>query len=110
MGTNTSNDLDAKITSAVKAKLAAAVAEAVQKALANQNAGQQSAQSLLRMSESTTSTLLAFKLEEIGYFNPELDIHYGEGDIITVSKDLYTRDMHLFVNWIKDAVGLKEAD
>ena len=98
MGTNTPNNLDAKIASAVEAKLAMAVAEAVQKALANQNAGQQSAQSLLRISESTTLTSPIFKLEEIGYFNPELDIHYGKEDIITVSKNLYTWDMYLFIN------------
>jgi len=41
---------------------------------------------------------------EAGYVYPDLDISEGEGDAVTVSNDLIFRDVHLFIDKLKDAV------
>ena len=59
---------------------------------------------------ANTISFLIFKLEEIEYYNLELDIWYDEEDIVTIEKDSYTWDVHFFISQIKIAVTIKEAD
>ena len=61
-------------------------------------------------SSANTTNFLIFKLEEIEYYNSELDIQYDEENIITIEKDSYIQDMHLFISQIKNAAAIKEAD
>jgi len=44
---------------------------------------------------------------EAGYFYPDLDISEGEGDAVTVNNDLVFRDVHLFIDKLKDAVAYR---
>ena len=44
---------------------------------------------------------------DIGYFDPLLDKAYGEGELLTVGKDTYYRNVHLFVERIKDIAMIK---
>lgn len=46
---------------------------------------------------------------ELGYFDPQLDKSYPKGDIISVNKETWIRDVHLFVARVKDLVNLKGA-
>ena len=59
---------------------------------------------------ANTISFSAFKLEEIEYFDLKLDTWYDEEDIVTVEKDSYTWDMHLFISQIKNAAAIKKAD
>jgi len=90
-----SNDLDARIEAAVQYMM--------------HNLDIQFWQQNLNSLINTISFLI-FKLEEIRYFDSELDTWYDEEDIITVEKDSYTWDMHLFISWIKNVIAIKEAD
>ena len=72
---------------------------------------------IVNLTDTLITTLLtntisssAFKLEEIEYFDSELDIWYDEEDIVTVEKDSYIWDVHLFINQIKNAAAIKKAD
>ena len=47
---------------------------------------------------ANTISFLIFKLKEIRYYDSELDTQYDEEDIVTVKKDFYTQDMHLFIS------------
>ena len=51
-----------------------------------------------------------FKLEEIRYYNLELDTWYDEENIVTVEKNSYIQNMHFFINQIKNAAAIKKAD
>ncbi|CAG8950508.1 hypothetical protein HYFRA_00007005 [Hymenoscyphus fraxineus] len=44
---------------------------------------------------------------DIGYFDPRLDESFGKGDIVTVGKDVWFRDVFLFTERIKDIALLK---
>ena len=44
---------------------------------------------------------------ELGYFDPHLDKSYGEGEIVTVGKDVYYRSVILFVERIHDLAAVK---
>ena len=46
---------------------------------------------------------------DLGFFDPHLDKSYGDGDIVTVGKDIYYRSVILFVERIKDLVSTKGA-
>ena len=61
-------------------------------------------------SSANTISFSVFKLEEIEYFNLELNIWYDEKNIITVEKNSYTWNMHFFISQIKNATAIKEAD
>ena len=63
-------------------------------------------------SDSSTNTIsfLIFKLEEIKYYDSELNIWYDEENIITVKKNSYTQNMHFFISWIKNVTAIKKAD
>ena len=45
----------------------------------------------------TTEPQVTWKSEEIGFFDPHLDVSYGVGDLVSVRKNIYYCDMHLFV-------------
>ena len=46
---------------------------------------------------------------DLGYFDPHLDKSYGEGEIVTVGKDVYYRSPILFVERIRDLATIKGA-
>jgi len=84
--------------------LDARIAAAVQQALANLDVRprQQSPDP-----PASTTNLPAFKIEEIGYFHPDLDKSYGEGDVVFSGKDTLIRDVHLFCDRIRDVAELR---
>ena len=43
-----------------------------------------------------------FNATEIGYFDRDLDLTYGKGDCVTVGREVYYRDVRLFVVKFKD--------
>jgi hypothetical protein len=107
-------DLNQRITNAVArameaehATTARTVADAIRDALGQQHQPPPRNQT---QNEPPVTPSIPFKIEEIGYFDPELDARYGEGDIVTVGKESYTRDVHLFVSRLKDAAAIKGAD
>lgn len=44
---------------------------------------------------------------DIGYFNPHLDASYSEGEIVTVGKEIYYRNVYLFVKQVQDLASIK---
>ena len=50
----------------------------------------------------------SFKTEELGFFDPELPIEYGSGNVIKTSKDTIYRSVHLFVQQITDMTNIKD--
>lgn len=56
---------------------------------------------------STGSDNGKWNATEIGYFDPHLDKSYGDGEIVTVGKDVYYRSVLLFVERIKDVASVK---
>ena len=57
----------------------------------------------------TGSGSLSWQLADLGYFNPMLDKSYGEGEVVTVGKDVYYRSVILFIERIKDLASVKGA-
>lgn len=49
----------------------------------------------------------AFRAEDIDYFDPHLDEAYGKGDIVQMGKDVYYRDVHLFLGQAKSVAMAK---
>jgi hypothetical protein len=52
---------------------------------------------------------IPFRADEVGYFDPDLDETQGEGDMVTIGKDLWFRDVFLFTDRLKD-VAVTKAD
>lgn len=50
---------------------------------------------------------IAVQPEDIGYFDPHLDEAYGKGDIVHIGKDVYYRDVHLFLGQAKSIAMAK---
>ena len=46
-------------------------------------------------------------MENIGFFDPNLPISYGEGEVVLVGKKLYYRNIILFTKRIKDLAIIK---
>ena len=44
---------------------------------------------------------------DLGYFDPHLDKSYGEGEIVTVGKDIYYRSVILFIERVRDLATIK---
>jgi len=40
---------------------------------------------------------ISFKVEKLNFFDPELPIEYGLGDVVRIGKDTIYRNVHLFV-------------
>ena len=55
------------------------------------------------------SQLTHWKADEIDLFNPHLDKSHEEGEIVTVSKDVYYWSVMLFIEHIQDIVTIKGA-
>ncbi len=55
----------------------------------------------------STPSISAFRAEDIGFFTPHLDEAYGKGDIVQMGKDVYYRDVHLFLGQAKAAATIK---
>lgn len=60
------------------------------------------------MSSSSATVLTAFQPKNVGYFDLHLDEVYGKGDIIQMGKDIYYRDMHLFLGQAKSVAMAKD--
>ena len=58
---------------------------------------------------SNGSTGGGWQAADLGYFDPMLDKSYGEGEVVTVGKDVYYRSVILFVERIKDLASVKGA-
>ena len=52
----------------------------------------------------------SFRAQDVGFFDPTLDESYGPGDVVQVGRDVYYRNVYLFVERIKDAVNMYTAD
>ena len=50
---------------------------------------------------------IQFRPEELGFFDPQLPISYGGGDIVVLGRDTYYRNVHVFISRIKDLVAAK---
>ena len=59
------------------------------------------------ISTVTSSSNSKWNATELGYFDPYLDKSYGEGEIITVKKNMYYRSVILFVERIHDLATVK---
>ena len=59
---------------------------------------------------ANTISFSVFKLEEIEYFDSELDIWYDEKNIVTVEKNSYIQNVHFFISQIKNVIAIKKAD
>ena len=46
-------------------------------------------------------------MEDIGFFDPNLPISYGEGEVVSIGKKLYYRNIILFTKRIKDLATTK---
>ena len=46
-------------------------------------------------------------MEDIGFFDSNLSVNYGEGEVVLVGKELYYRNIILFIERIKDLVIIK---
>ena len=46
-------------------------------------------------------------MEDIGFFDPNLSISYGEGEVVLIEKELYYRNIILFIKKIKDLAIIK---
>jgi hypothetical protein len=65
----------------------------------------------LKASENTAlQTKSNSHASDVGFFDPQLDPSYGPGDVAQVGRDLYSRDVYLFVEKVKDAVIMSGAD
>jgi hypothetical protein len=52
----------------------------------------------------------SFRVFDVRFFDPQLNPSYDSGDVIQIERDLYYRDVYLFVKRVKDAVIMSEAD
>ena len=59
--------------------------------------------------QEPTAPSTSWHASDIGYFDPLLDKAYGEGELLTVGRDTYYRNVHLFVERIKDLAMIKGA-
>ena len=50
-----------------------------------------------------------WRADEIGLFDPHLDKSHGDGEIVTVGKDVYYRSVMLFIERIRDMATIKGA-
>jgi hypothetical protein len=48
---------------------------------------------------------IPFRADEVGYFDPDLDA--DDGDMVTIGKDLWFRDVFLFTDRLKDVAVIK---
>ena len=64
-------------------------------------------QHLIYLSFTAAAVEPCWKAEEIGFFDPYLDASYGTEDLVSVGKDTYYRDIHLFTAQIVNIVRIK---
>lgn len=50
---------------------------------------------------------VGFTPEEVGFFDPLLNQAYGPGPVITVGEDAVYRDVHLFMERLRDVAMIK---
>ena len=54
-----------------------------------------------------TERPLGWRDSEVGFFHPDLDISYGDSDAVTVGTDMVFRDVHLFIDRLRDAAAYR---
>ena len=60
--------------------------------------------------DNPTKTAERWNQADLGYLNPHLDKAHGEGGIVSVEKDVYYRNVVLFVQHLQSLVIFKRAD
>jgi hypothetical protein len=50
---------------------------------------------------------IAFKSEKLGFFDSELSEKYSTGDLIYLDKNIIYKNVHLFIEYIRDIVRIK---
>ena len=98
---------NAQAMEAERAANAQAIADAVRNALREQVPRSRQRSPERTEAPAITTSLPSFKAEEIGYFHPDLDKSYGEGDVVFSGKDTLIRDVHLFCDRIRDVAELR---
>ena len=66
-------------------------------------------QHLIYPSSTAAAVKPHWKVKEIGFLNPYLDVSYGAEDLVSVDKDIYYRDVHLFTAQIVNIVRIKDS-
>ena len=61
------------------------------------------------VSVPSVSTSSHWKADEVGLFDPHLDKSHEEGEVVTVSKEIYYWSVMLFIEWIQDIATIKGA-
>ena len=51
-----------------------------------------------------------FKATNVGFFDPKLEESYGPGDVVQIDRNVYYRNVFMFVERIKDAMTTYEAE
>ncbi|SLM38067.1 hypothetical protein LPUS_08164 [Lasallia pustulata] len=72
-----------------------------------QAAGLSTGEARLVQPTSTAAVEPRWKAEDIGFFDPYLDASYGAGDLVSVGKDTYYRDVHLFAAQVANIARTK---
>ncbi|KAN0072813.1 hypothetical protein V8E54_008927 [Elaphomyces granulatus] len=103
------NPTDTTTLDAERAVIAQTIANVVRDALISQ-APKSRRQSPERSETENAPVPNQFKPEEIGFFDPELDQGLGDGDIISIGKELWMRNVFVFIQRIKDVTALKGSE
>lgn len=72
-----------------------------------QAAGLSTGEARLVQPTLTAAVKPRWKAEDIGFFDPYLDASYGAGDLVSVGKDTYYRDVHLFAAQVANIARTK---
>ena len=59
--------------------------------------------------DNSTKTVERWNQANLGYFDPHLDKTHGEGEVVSVGKDVYYRNVVLFVQRLQSLVTFKGA-
>ena len=97
---------ESNITPAVQAVLDDMMARVV-KLIDEKTSNMSSPQGSQKSSTPSSTPNTSWHSSDIGYFDPLLDKAYGDGELLTVGRDTYYRNVHLFVERIKDLAMIK---
>lgn len=71
--------------------------------------GPQGAQGIPGPASNGSASSDRWNPSDLRYFDPHLDKSYGEGEIVTVGKDIYYRNVILFIERLNDVTNVKGA-
>jgi hypothetical protein len=58
----------------------------------------------------TTAKKSSFRASNVKIFDSQLNLSYESDDVVQVDRDLYYRDVYLFVKRVKDAMTMSDAE